>query len=227
MNGTRDDKLKSNAACLPVGYTCVHLVKVEVLDLQKYVDDESSCKQGLYLQMVQKRWDLRPRHSISIVHTVEANKKMIPITTWLMTRTQSTTALLIHGATKVQLARERSLIHANKMYTHWMFLGRGPCYRPPFRSVLAIAHVGDVYTIAYHKHTRLDNDTQKGQASCMTIKWMEVWHILVGGSMKNLVTPLYIEAPRENPLLFLLSEATNSWRVMFFISSNSFSYSAT
>jgi hypothetical protein len=45
--------------------------------------------------------------------------------------------------------------------------------------------------------------------------------------MKNLVTPLYIEAPRENPLLFLLSEATNSWRVMFFISSNSFSYSAT
>jgi hypothetical protein len=43
----------------------------------------------------------------------------------------------------------------------------------------------------------------------------------------NLVTPLYIEAPREKPLLFLLSEATNARRVMFFISSNSFSYSAT
>lgn len=159
------------------------------------------------------------------------------------------------------------------IYTHWMFQGRDPCYRPPFRSLLAIAHAGDVYKIAWTIALRKQH--AKGQTHWLQVEDKRKYepgdasvhrstsrestalpappnHAFFFVQRRTWMTKLYIWSMHAMPMhksihasnnlnisteccysirrviiiIYLLSEATNSCRVMFFISSSSFSYSA-
>ena len=132
-------------------------------------------------------WERKPNEQLLFIYDDHVVMYYTKVTCW----NDKILALWIHGASRlnksIKLRNLHCLVDAKTkgyVYTHWMFQGRGPCYRQPFRSLLATAHADDVCRL--HGQGNLRQHV-KGQTE--SLKHDCSWKMRASRSI-HLVTPL-------------------------------------